>query len=841
MGFLTKGKPLSWKESESVREYVRKHGIEQFLSIWKQNKDREDLDFLWGDEVEGFLVKTEEKGGAKSIKLSLRGSKILEALEQDEEKKMAQEKDGCATCPPSVIFHPEYGRFMIETTPSGPYGGYTRDLRCVEANMRLRRKKIAHFLEKGEIYSTLTIYPLMGDGTFTAPAKKPNGPVAKSDYVPDDLINPHPRFATLTANIRTRRGSKVDIRVPLFKDLKTPKELGDEILMDAMAFGMGSCCLQVTFLARNLTEARNLYDHLAVLGPILLSLTAATPFYKGKVADTDVRWSVISQSVDDRTPEERGLVSTAPEKAIQKSRYDSISSFIGDGKKGFFKEKYNDIKLETNEAAYKRLVGEGVDEVLAQHIAHLWIRDPLVIYQQRIELDDSKDVDHFENIQSTNWQSVRFKPPPSKEIGWRVEFRTMEVQLTDFENAAFTVFIALVSRAILAFSLNLYIPISKVDENMETAHRRGSVLKEKFHWRKSVGEGVIDTLSRASSMVDFKKAAEARSGQEAVNATGAKASGYMRSVIRIDETQYRKDTLDNFLRVPAKHKFVLVVGAEKDGKSWCPGCARALPLVEAKLNSFKDNAALLVLTVEREGYKGNKQHPYRLEERLQANAIPCLVRVDPQGGGFFSRCLDPKWATDQFCVNRYMSRKPARRLRGGSNQFSRDMSFESDTVVETTIEDIMLGDGEDGPLGLIPIVHKYLDMIECDPESRSVVNRYLSMIADRASGKLMTSATWLRRFLDLHPDYKKDSCLNESIVHDILKTCDGITDGSLGAPQLLGEYANTCENKFTDRDGEVITVSAATGKVDLAAAKEQGKVFVAARSPRNRTRNLSKK
>lgn len=38
----------------------------------------------------------------------------------------------------------------------------------------------------------------------------------------------------------------------------------------------------------------------------------------------------------------------------------------------------------------------------------------------------------------------------------------MEVQPTDFENAAFTVFVVLLSRAILNYGLNLYIPISKV-------------------------------------------------------------------------------------------------------------------------------------------------------------------------------------------------------------------------------------------------------------------------------------------------------------------------------------------------------------------------------------------
>ena len=44
-------------------------------------------------------------------------------------------------------------------------------------------------------------------------------------------------------------------------------------------------------------------------------------------------------------------------------------------------------------------------------------------------------------------------------MGWRVELRTMEVQATDFENAAFTVFVVLLSRVILFFDLNLYLPM----------------------------------------------------------------------------------------------------------------------------------------------------------------------------------------------------------------------------------------------------------------------------------------------------------------------------------------------------------------------------------------------
>ena len=62
----------------------------------------------------------------------------------------------------------------------------------------------------------------------------------------------------------------------------------------------------------------------------------------------------------------------------------------------------------------------------------------------------------------------------------------MEVQLTDFENAAFAVFIVLLSRAILSMNLNFYIPISKVDENMARAQKRDAVKEQKFFFRKDV-------------------------------------------------------------------------------------------------------------------------------------------------------------------------------------------------------------------------------------------------------------------------------------------------------------------------------------------------------------------
>ena len=128
-----------------------------------------------------------------------------------------------------------------------------------------------------------------------------------------------------------------------------------------------------------------------------------------------------------------------------------------------------------------------MDELLATHFAHLFIRDPIVIFAEDLKTLDLKQADHFENLQSTNWQHMRFKPPPpGSDMGWRVEFRPMEIQITDFENAAFSVFIVLITRAILSFDVNFYIPIQRVSENMETAHRRDAVLNEKFWFRKNI-------------------------------------------------------------------------------------------------------------------------------------------------------------------------------------------------------------------------------------------------------------------------------------------------------------------------------------------------------------------
>lgn len=132
---------------------------------------------------------------------------------------------------------------------------------------------------------------------------------------------------------------------------------------------------------------------------------------------------------------------------------------------------------------------------------------------------------------------MRFKPPPpNSTIGWRVEFRSMEVQLSDFENAAYSVFIVLLTRVILSFGLNFYIPISKVDANMQTAHKRDAVLNDKFYFRKNVFT-TPKTSSRPGTPVEDEDEYELMTMNEIVN---GKVYIYMVSVIFTKNKKYRK-------------------------------------------------------------------------------------------------------------------------------------------------------------------------------------------------------------------------------------------------------------------------------------------------------------
>ncbi|KAF1765699.1 hypothetical protein GCK72_005652 [Caenorhabditis remanei] len=498
MGLLTKGSPLTWAETIPHIEYIKKHGIKQFINLYHRLKSRHGDQLKWGDEIEYTIIKFDHEN--KKVRVSCRAEELLNRLQAEEQVNAML---GTAN---RFLWRPEFGAYMIEGTPGMPYGGLIACFNIVEANMKLRREVVKKLLKKDETCLSIS-FPSLGVPGFTfpdVPADKTNDDAANSIFWPEQAVFlGHPRFKNLTKNIKGRRGSKVAINVPIFKDTNTPspyvEDLSafggpddtrdakpDHIYMDHMGFGMGCCCLQVTFQAVNVDEARWLYDQLTPITPILLALSAATPIFRGKLSNVDSRWDIISASVDDRTLEERGLEPLKNSKwVIDKSRYDSTDCYIYPCSVG-----YNDIPLQYDETIYQQLIDGNIDEPLAKHIAHMFIRDPHQVFRERIEQDDEKSSEHFETIQSSNWMNMRFKPPPpdAPEIGWRVEFRPTEVQLTDFENAAYCCFVVLLTRMIISFRLTYLMPISMVTENMKRAQQIDAVLSQKFLFRKGLAE-----------------------------------------------------------------------------------------------------------------------------------------------------------------------------------------------------------------------------------------------------------------------------------------------------------------------------------------------------------------
>jgi hypothetical protein len=272
------GTPLSFTESVSFLDYVRKHGIQQFLNILKQVADRSNDTLLYGDEIEFHLIAFDPV--TKTVRVPLNAYDVLGKLEAQnaDYRDEGQTYNDCS-------WHPEFGSWMIEATPSAPYGSRVADLLQIEQNMRLRRARLLGALgpnvtalstvvralacfawlrsyqagvgrgesaRRGEGQGCLLLhlpvwrmcltakqtwfvialvyvcfayfclrcqsFPLLGVGDFTVPSAAPHGEYADSDTIPDACLNPHPRFPALVRNIRLRRGSKVRARCKTVSD-----------------------------------------------------------------------------------------------------------------------------------------------------------------------------------------------------------------------------------------------------------------------------------------------------------------------------------------------------------------------------------------------------------------------------------------------------------------------------------------------------------------------------------------------------------------------------------------------------------------------------------------------
>jgi glutamate--cysteine ligase catalytic subunit len=185
-------------------------------------------------------------------------------------------------------------------------------------------------------------------------------------------------------------------------------------------------------------------------------------------------------AMDDRTDEEKDKNSS---KYIYKSRYSPVYSYISSHE--YIQDFHNDYpKMPIDKKIHQTLLENDFSERLATHFSNLLVRDPLVIYDEKINLQE-KDVAHFENYNSTNWNSLRFKPPRSQDNDncFKIEIRPCELQLTPFENASILTFCLIYSQLVTKKDVNFIIPITKVDRNFEKAHESNAFENQLFSFR----------------------------------------------------------------------------------------------------------------------------------------------------------------------------------------------------------------------------------------------------------------------------------------------------------------------------------------------------------------------
>ena len=462
----------TWEEMKPLIPKLKRQGLEQFVHNYTRMKGRGDYPFKWGDEVEQLIVRVDDE--AKKVRLVIKATEVLDKLKKFNETLDEEDR---------ICWQAESGEFQAESTPGRPFGSSVDDLVKLEADMKARRDQINSFLGENEKMVTMTTYPLIGCEDFTVPALKvgpeDENPLTRSVYFHDDACSTSPAYRAWHYNMMMRKGSKIVGNVPVYEDENTrlpfrenfarqeDREASREghIYLDSVWVAYSSCCLQTTVQLADLDQCKKVYDQLVAISPVLMAMSASSPFFRGFVSDVDTRWTMMVQCNDDRTREET--------KTVTSSRWDSADMYLCDNHL-----ELNDVPASYDRQAFNFLVSRGVDEALSRHVAGVWVRDPYIVS----EADAEESYCNFEHMNSSVYRPVRFKPPPGPRspIGWRCEFRVMEVQPSDFENAAFAAFVVLLVRAFAKFDVDLTTPLSGHHSNMDKAQKRDAVRTQKF-------------------------------------------------------------------------------------------------------------------------------------------------------------------------------------------------------------------------------------------------------------------------------------------------------------------------------------------------------------------------
>ena len=74
--------------------------------------------------------------------------------------------------------------------------------------------------------------------------------------------------------------------------------------------------------------------------------------------------------------------------------------------------------------------------------------------------------------------------------------------------------------------------------------------------------------------------------------------------------------------------------------------------------------------------------------------------------------------------------------------------------------------------------------------TRAHAHAHTHMHTHTHTGELMTTASWIRKFVHSHPDYKHDSVVSDKVTYDLMRHMHDISQGTVPCPELIGKLAS---------------------------------------------------
>lgn len=69
-----------------------------------------------------------------------------------------------------------------------------------------------------------------------------------------------------------------------------------------------------------------------------------------------------------------------------------------------------------------------------------------------------------------------------------------------------------------------------------------------------------------------------------------------------------------------------------------------------------------------------------------------------------------------------------------------------------------------------------------------------------STGELMTTASWIRKQVQSHPDYKHNSVVSDKVTYDLVQLMDGVTEGTVPCPDLVGSLSSKAPKTYSVLD-----------------------------------------